>query len=168
MKNKSLIFLLITGIQTCFSLYSMDNNNSWLVQEMDDNNYNNQNNIPEENNIDEQNNEAALIDAVRQGLNAVREYLDRGGDARAGEGAGMYEAARRGDSEIIELLFNRGINMEDFTTSALEIAVQHGQGHLIPLLALLGADTNPAFLQAQYDGHQNLVALLETYNIDAI
>ncbi len=149
-----LFFLLMVGAS--MHLQPMDNNERWLIH--------NTAFFQDEEEQDGQ----VIINAVRHGLNAVREYLDNGGNARTGEGVGMYEAARQGDYEIIELLFSRGDNMHDFTTGALEIALQYEHQELIPLLALLGADIGSVLWQAQNDGRHDIVTQLEMYNLEAI
>jgi len=151
-----ILFSAYTGLQ------SMDNNEGWLIPIFQD--------APQAVMLEENETEGtALQQAVRQGLNSVREFLDNGGDVNAGGGIGLFEAVSRGDQEIIDLLIQRGIAINEFATNALEIAVEYDRENLVPRLLLeYGADADPAILRARSLGRQDLVAIIDQYNIEPI
>jgi ankyrin repeat protein len=115
--------------------------------------------------------EIALVEAAREGdLAGVRELLEMGTepDRPVAYAAALAHAARRGHTQVVELLLNSGADIEGGNgLSPLTCAAYKGQDEIVRLLIDRGADieadtggTGTALFQAADEGHPSTVRLL--------
>ena len=101
---------------------------------------------PSERSIEEQRDlNNNLIEAASEGnAETVNLLLDRGADINAGDDRALTKAARKGQTEVVILLLDRGADIHADDDMALRVAANNGHTETVNLLLNRGADIHAA------------------------